>query len=116
MKRTITKDDRVYVECDLYLAGLTEDGEEYQAESYYVVIERLDGHRSAHNTCFNGCIRHENVDNGFIGFQDIRKEAKKQANILVSRIIDRGEIETDRWIEITPSYGSDYYCVCNNIR
>jgi len=120
-KRIITKKDRLYVCCDLYEAGMTEDGENFIAESYYIVIERCDGHRLAHNKVYLGCelCVIDDGDNGQYNglpyFADVRKEVKKTIDLLLSRIVSKGAIDTDYWSEMRPSYGSEYYCVCHNL-
>ena len=113
MAKVNIQEARVSVACDLYLAGRTEDGEDYHAESYYVVVERLDGHRLAHFKTFPGCIRHEDQDCGYVGFQDVREEAKADADNLVAAIEDVGSINDDHWAEVDPAYGSAYYCIMN---
>ncbi len=45
----------VEIVCDLYHAGMTEDGSPYHAESYYLVIRDIKGKRLAHNMVFKGC-------------------------------------------------------------
>ena len=118
-KRIITEEDRVYVDCDFYSAGMTEDGQDFVAESYYVVVQRLDGHRLAHSKTFLGCEAgvidddHEGQYNGLPYFADVRKEAKEAADNLVARIMEARVIDTDHWVEAEPSYGSAYYCICN---
>ncbi len=104
----------VSVECDLYVAGKDEFGNDYTAESYYVVVNRPDGHRMAHNMSWDGCETGVTED-GFTGFGDIRKEAKAHADKLADRIEEVGVIDDDNWMEIAPSYGSDYYCEVHNI-
>jgi len=112
-KRILNEEDTVSVVCDLYLAGHTEDFQEYHAECYYIVIQRLDGHRISHFMVFDGAIRHEDADCGYVGFQDVRKEAKAKADDLVARIMQAGVVDLDHWRECEPAYGSAYYCICN---
>ncbi len=103
----------VFVECDLYDAGKTEDYEDYLAECYYIVIERSDGKRYAHFTTFYGVERKEMYEDGYIAFCDCRKDALKQAKKLQYNIKKKKEINLDHWNEMAPSYGSEYYCKIN---
>lgn len=114
MAIALTKDYRVYVACDLVSMGVDEFGTPYDAESYYVVVERADGKRLAHHYDFCGCVRHEDHEAGYVGFEDVRKDAKAQADILADRIIDAGYINEDHWFEMEASYGSEYYCNLHN--
>ncbi len=115
-KRIITEEDSVYVDCDFYNAGMTEDGEDFVAESYFVVVQRLDGHRLAHAKVFLGCEAgiidddDEGQFNGLPYFGDVRKEAKEAADNLVARIMEVGTIDTDHWFVAEPSYGAEAYC------
>ena len=104
---------RVEVVCDLYLAGKDEFGHDYNAECYSIVITRLDGHRMAHDITWYGC-ETGTTEDGFTGFGDVRKEAKANADALVTRIEEAGIVDDAHWAEIDPAYGSDYYCEVYN--
>jgi len=93
------------IHTDLYLAGITEDGEQYSAEVYYIVVEKEDGTRYAHFKAFKGCSV-ENLEDGYIAFNDVRKQAYKDAERLLQRIQQAGEIDLKYWNEIAPCYGS----------
>lgn len=105
---------RVEVVCDLYNAGITEDGEEFHAEAYYIQAVRKDGHTLSHFKTWEGCERVEiegghNEPDGFF-FADVRKEVLEEANALLSLIEDAGCIDDDHWGVSEPSYGSEAYC------
>ena len=112
-KIVINEENRVYVDCAIFSMGADEFGTDYTAESYFVVVERLDGHRLAHFHDFVGCIRHEDHEAGYVGFEDIREEAKAKADDLVDSILAVGSINDDHWSEFRPAYGSAYYCIMN---
>lgn len=92
------------IRTDLYRAGFTEDGTEYSAESYYILLEQADGSRYAHFKTFLGCQVEEMED--YTSFIDIRKEAMIEAENLLQRIQEVGKINLKFWSEITPAYGS----------
>lgn len=111
----MTKIVDVSVVSELYVAGTTEDGQEYHAERYLVQVEYADGTRLVHNNYFNGC-RYEFVnDEGYYGplFHDIRPEAKVQAGRLAERVkaaLDAGQdINPIHWQATYPVYGSEAY-------
>ena len=112
--RTLTPEDKVFVWADLYDAGVTEDGTHYSADVYYIIIERLDGHRIAHNKRWFTAPGSVSPD-GFMFFGDLREEMKAEAEAVVSHIENKGVIDLDYWDEIDPRYGSDYYCEVNAI-
>lgn len=103
------------VAADLYHAGITSDGEKYEAEMYYVVAEDADGSRRRHPTTLRGC-KVANYD-GENFFYDIRDEASQKADDLVAGIqigIDAGQYDFAGWLDIDPRYGSPAYCRHNN--
>jgi hypothetical protein len=104
------RDCLVNIHTDLYRAGYTEDGTEYSAECYYIVVERADGKRLAHPAIFKGCEVVENGEDGFFCFIDKRKEAFKLAETLLHRIDCFGSINESLWNETEPAYGSPYFC------
>jgi len=112
MKTLNIKGWKVEVRSDLYLAGKTEDGEDYTAECYYVTIERSDGKMYAHNEIYYGAKREE-TENGYPIFLDYREDAKIHVDYLKNRIKGREEINLDYWSLMEPSYGSEYYCKVN---
>jgi len=102
----------VSIQSDLYEAGITEDGERFTAEYYYVVVQRKDGKRYAHKSSFYGTKQEESPD-GFYFFPDIREEAKKEATKLLNQVKRSGIINLEYWFFMEPSYGSEYYCKVN---
>ncbi len=88
---------------------MTEDGETYTAECYYVVIEK-DGVRFAHDKIFFGCETSIDEEYGVIFFKDTRDQALSDVNKLQRKIRNSNKINRDHWIEIEPSYGSEAYC------
>jgi len=101
----------VQVGSDLYPAGITEDGEEYLAESYYVEVESHRGERWQHERTYAGC--RVDQDEWGIGFENIRDEAKAQAEHLAERVRKRlaqgGSLDMNHWHSARPAYGSPAY-------
>jgi hypothetical protein len=108
MKLDITRGFAVDIESRLYNAGKNEFGQDYEAESYHVVVRRDDGRVWYHPMICLGAIIHLTED-GFSRFEDVRKEAKKEIAILLDKIVARGYIDTGLWYEGEPSYGSEYF-------
>ena len=99
-----------YTSSDLYKAGVTEDGEDYTAEVYFVVLENAAGRRFVHQSHFKGCDAVYYADEGFYSFEDIRVEAKAKADRLTDRVnAAGGKIDFAFWTEIDPCYGSTEY-------
>lgn len=96
---------------DLYLAGRTEDGLDYTAEVYFVQAEDAQGNRWNHRARFVGCkVHHDDEGFGYVHFEDIRDDAKAQADRLLARIhAARGAINLAHWDEARPAYGSAAY-------
>lgn len=98
------------VQSELYSAGLTEDGEPYHAELFFVVAEHEDGRRWHHHAQFHGAKCHL-TDEGTPYFEDIRCYARKQANA-VMRLVELHYAEAGEacdfrsWEEASPRYGS----------
>tara|TARA_R110000803_G_scaffold51919_7_gene107071 strand:+ start:15382 stop:15726 length:345 start_codon:yes stop_codon:yes gene_type:complete len=82
---------------DLYKAGLDEDGYDYEAELYYVVIDLEDGRRFQSNDYFLGC-KTGFDEEGEPFFQDIRDEAEAKAEALASTF-DREDVDLDDCFE-----------------
>ena len=101
----------VEVGSDLYLAGITEDGEEYLAESYYVEVESHRGDRWQHERVYAGC--RVDQDEWGTGFENIRDEAKAQAERLAERVREHlaqgGSLDMTHWHPARPAYGSAAY-------
>lgn len=98
---------QAFVSSSLYVAGLTEDGEEFIAERFFVAAEFDNGMRFAHNHDFDGC-KVETHDEGK-AFIDIREEAEAAANALRDRVNAAGKMHGEYWHEMEPGYGSPAY-------
>ena len=101
------KDWSIKVSSDLYVAGTSDDGHDYLAESYCVILTSTRGIQLVHHRNFPGCETEEHE--GITHFGDVREEAEGAARRLVKRIIKAGEINIDNWITIEPEYGSEAY-------
>jgi hypothetical protein len=99
----------VDVTSDLYNAGLNDDGTEYHAEVYLVLVEFSNGERWAHNTTFRSA-KKEYDEDGYPHYADLRAEAREQACFLRDRIlkaIGEGKIlHKEHWHKYYPVYGS----------
>ncbi len=95
------------VASDLYLAGRTEDGEDFIASAYYVMAENARGDRWALETRFRGC-RVSRDDEGWSCFADVREEAKAAADRVLDGLAGR-EVSLEHWRPMRPVYGSDAY-------
>ncbi len=93
---------------DLYVAGRTEDGQDYTAEVYFITATNARGDRWRHETTFPGCAR-ENDEEGYTHFADIRAQAMEKAKTLIARMEARGTINLQHWSEDRPVYGSNAY-------
>lgn len=100
---------QAYVTSELYVAGRTDDGEDYTAERYLVAVEFDNGMRYVHGHTFPGCVRHVDPEDGGQFFEDVREAAEADANKLVARINAHGSICLDHWHEFNPVYGSKAY-------
>jgi len=113
-KNTVIVDVRV--ESDLYVAGRTEDGEDYTAEVFIVCIEYASGLVFAHKSHFKGCRVEKWIteDDSGTAFVDIRTEQKAKAEHLARRVkqaIESGGFldMTAYWYERRAAYGSTAY-------
>ncbi len=93
---------------DLYVAGRTEDGQDYTAEVYFITATNARGDRWRHETTFPGCAP-ENDEEGYTHFADIRAQAMEQVKALLARMEARGTINLQHWREDRPVYGSNAY-------
>lgn len=100
---------------DLYVAGRTDDGEEYTAEVYLVCAEFENGEVYAHVERFKGC-KVEQVDtedDSFTAFIDIREEQKAKAERLALRVrqcVATGrKLDPQFWTFHRTVYGSRAY-------
>lgn len=92
--------------------GLTEDGEPFTGEVFYVIGEAMDGSRIRHNRNFPGVapeiIYHSGYPDG-VHYRDVRPAAKATAEKLLACVLQAKEINTEHWLEATPVYGSVAY-------
>ena len=96
------------VESSLYEAGITEDGERFIAEMYYVVATDRDGSRYIHTHAYKGARVYETDD--AIGFEDVRQQAEAAVNKLLNKIVrSGGRIDLGVWAVDRPAYGSAAY-------
>ena len=103
----------IEITSDLFNAGMSEDGEYYTAEMYFITATRKDGKCLAHNQRYHSARAVDNGD-GCMFFVDNRKEILPIVEALCSRIKASGVIDDTYWTEIEPSYGSEYYCKVHN--
>lgn len=100
---------------DLYIAGRTEDGEDYTAEVYLVCVEFADGSVYAHKERFKGCRVDTWADDYDCGtaFIDIREEQEAKATTLALRVrlclARGGKLDPQFWTFHRTVYGSTAY-------
>jgi hypothetical protein len=108
------------VTSDLYLAGKTEDGQDYTAERYFVQVEFSNGERLRHTTFFNGCNPVQDDQEGYWHFGDVREEARAAADKLAERVnagIQGGvALNMAYWDEARPVYGSPAYSEADQVQ
>ena len=109
MKATYT----AYVASDLFNAGYSCDGHPFIAECFYVLVENEAGRRFRHAVTFQGTERLVCEETGDACFPDLRAEASAKAERLAARVnaaLEAGvALDSDRWEEVDPAYGSDEY-------
>jgi hypothetical protein len=106
----------VRVEGDLYVAGKDEEGRDFIAENYMVVVEYANGEVYRHKQVWLGC-RVEKADceydGPFLLFHDIRAESEASANRLCARVQDHlkngGNLREEHWSFRRTAYGSQAY-------
>lgn len=99
-----------YVVSILVKFGITEDGEDYIGESYYVMAEDKDGNRWNHHHSFPGVKVVDHEDGRW--FEDTRIPAEAAALALMNRIKASGITSVDGrpyWSSDRPAYGSKAY-------
>lgn len=103
----------VSVVMDLYNAGLTADGEPFEAEMYYVQATAPNGRRWMHQEPFYGAVAGTNEFTGEPEFIDVRDQAsaraEKLANKIRAHIAAGGLLDGAHWFEKDPVYGSAAY-------
>lgn len=104
---------QISVISDLHNFGITEDGQQFIAERFMVMIETDSGKRWVHEHHFDGTKPVFEEEIGANHFPDLREEARAEAAKLVGRIemhlSKGGEIDLAKWREQDPRYGSDAY-------
>jgi hypothetical protein len=109
MKATYT----AIVASDLFNAGYSCDGHPFIAECFYVLVENEAGRRFRHAVTFQGTERLVCEETGDACFPDLRAEASAKAERLAARVnaaLEAGvALDSDRWEEVDPAYGSDEY-------
>ncbi len=106
------KDWSVEVACDLYVAGITEDGWNHEAEMYFITVTSPTGKVLAHDKVWKTSeMEIHDEGGGFITFTDEREEMLKHAESLVEKIKEHGEINCLNWRDHRPVYGSEQYIV-----
>jgi hypothetical protein len=106
----------VRVESDLYVAGRTEDGQDYTAEVFLVCVEFADGTVYVHNERFKGCKVEKWEDDYDYGtaFIDIRDSQKDKANRLARQVrvvadVRGRKLDPQFWTFHRTVYGSTAY-------
>jgi hypothetical protein len=105
----------VDVASDLYEAGITEDGDRYIAELFYVMVEFENGVRVRHNMIFKGCkvVEGGEESDGMVFFEDIRVDQMIKAEKLAARVREAlaagAALDPAHWTEAEPVYGSRAY-------
>jgi hypothetical protein len=94
---------------DLYLAGRTEDGQDYTAEVYFIAATDARGNRWRHAVVFPGCETSVDDYEGYTHFRDVREQAQADAAKLLALIEARGTINLEYWRSDRPVYGSRAY-------
>jgi hypothetical protein len=103
----------VAVADELYCAGQTEDGLDFVAVVYRVMLEAADGRRWVHPVAYPGAERFTGEDGDV--FEDVREAAKAAADRFVARVAARGSVDLSCWQEARAAYGSDAYDVFEDI-
>jgi hypothetical protein len=97
---------------DLYVAGRTEDGEQYTAEVYRVAVGFANGEVYVHRVSFPGC-EVEKDEEGIQHFGDIRVQALAKAERLKARVenaLASGKaLDMSNWVYHRAIYGSRAY-------
>ena len=102
------------VQSDLYKAGMTEDGEDYIAEGYFLRAEDADGNRWAYPAFFQGCKVAQYDDGDGTGFEDVRQAAKAHVYDMLTAILHMdGVVDLRDWNVVDPAYGSKAYQASN---
>lgn len=93
---------------DVYLAGRTEDGEDYIAERYFVQAEDDAGYRWRYHVAWDGTEVEYDHESGMTYFPDVRERAKALAEAVARTAALRPfNPNSYEWQESRPCYGSD---------
>ena len=98
---------------DLFNAGFACDGHPFMAECFYVLVENAAGRRFRHEAVFRGAEAVTCDETGDTCFSDLREEASAKAERLAARVNEAlasgAVLDSSRWFEVDPAYGSDEY-------
>jgi hypothetical protein len=98
----------VYINSELKDFGLTEDGESFIAEVYFLTAEDEDGNRWNHFGRFPGARLIAGEECNY--FIDIREESKARVERLLEDVLASGkDINLEYWDATYPVYGSRAY-------
>lgn len=99
------------VRSDVFIIGTSEDGESVTALAYYVVSEKPNGFRLAHEHRFIDTRKVWDEEYGLFAY--IRDDGKAQRNaeklrrLCEERQAAGGNFDPELWDEIDPAYGSE---------
>tara|TARA_Y100000814_G_C12342116_1_gene404662 strand:+ start:668 stop:1000 length:333 start_codon:yes stop_codon:yes gene_type:complete len=96
------EDHQIYVVSDLYLAGLTEDGEEHVAEQYFVALLLDDGRVFYSQRGWEGCkVVDVDEDGSYCRvFQDVRDQAESRAQRHADKVVAAGQVNLQNWVHV----------------
>lgn len=106
------RDMIVSVARGFYVAGKTEEGHDYEAELYSILLTDSSGRQWGH---FKSWLTAEPVEyydeecGIMYGFTDTRESSFREAQALATKIERQGVICLDHWKELAPRYGSAAY-------
>ena len=92
---------------DLKKYGITEDGDDFIGEKFFVYAENAHGDRWVHRAAFDG-VRLEHHEDG-TAYMDNRPQARKACQFLVDRFEKSDHLWDKLWSECRPAYGSEAY-------
>lgn len=99
------------VRSDVFIIGTSEDGEPVEALQYYVISEKPDGFRLAHEHRFIDTRKVWDAEEGIFFYIRDGGKAERNAERLRTLCEERqaagGNFDPELWDEIDPAYGSD---------
>jgi|SRR5579872_6893175 len=109
----------IHVGSDLFKAGVTEDGQDFIGERWFVQAEAVNGQRWVHIARFDSTKAVDGEDcDGMVFFPDNRVEALGRAESLAANVRlflnAGGKLTPEFWIEVDPRYGSIAYQTLDN--